>query len=144
MRGHLLVSLVFVCVVYFSFDWKTLTYRRVYLLSRAGHGQHLRRGTETTLHRVADVGQIRQGWSRWDSWRYFSHGYPRWRLLWRQDVGKLRGGEQRIRRVRRRVGFVLLGQVLRVRRRTIYTCNLLKIKRERERENFRMNCSASE
>ena len=32
MRGHLLVSLVFVCVVYFSFDWKTLTYRRVYLL----------------------------------------------------------------------------------------------------------------
>jgi len=32
MRRHLLVSLVFVCVVYFSFDWKTLTYRRVYLL----------------------------------------------------------------------------------------------------------------
>ena len=57
------------CASYFSFDWKTLTpivarFRsRSHLLSlslstraRAGHGQHLRRGTETTLHRVADVG----------------------------------------------------------------------------------------
>ena len=58
-----------------------------------------------------DLGQIRQSRTRWNTRRHSRRRYTRRRVLRRPNVRELRRGEQRIRRLRRRVRFVLLGEI---------------------------------
>merc|ERR1711966_643780 len=97
----------------------------VHRIRQHRHGQHLRRGTETIIHRIADLGQIRQSRTRWNTRRHSRRRYTRRRVLRRPNVRELRRGEQRIRRLRRRVRFVLLGEIFLV---------IPRLEREKKRE----------
>merc|ERR1711966_148872 len=97
----------------------------VHRIRQHRHGEHLRRGTETIIHRIADLGQIRQSRTRWNPRRHSRRRYTRRRVLRRPNVRELRRGEQRIRRLRRRVRFVLLGEIFLV---------IPRLEREKKRE----------